>query len=1165
MSAQKKIGEDDLWRLIGLYFSDRRVLYAHVLKSYHQFIEVCTVEDLKRYSVIEEHENLERQQLIRNRFLFDNVSFKPAANETSYLSPSEARHRGFSYFGTLCADVRQVQERVHTATGDTEIKVVHQEKNVPVARLPIMVRSKYCTTSIAPETRRFECRFDPGCYFIVNGNEKVVMSLEKNVPNKVLVFERKKESFVEYKCVVSSFVDYSTIDVHSTVTLRYRDNDRVVVVQATGGLPEVPLFTLMRAMGVETDLAVVELILQCRPEEDEEMANALLPSVLANTAEDGSRLVTSGDAAASILARMPTYGRTFSEASRQKFLGRLLDKDLLFHVEGARGAKVRYLGHMAHRLMLVVLRRCAADDRDSFVNKRVELPGHLLAQLFRQGVSKMMKECSSYFRKKNVNEDSPLHVVSQLKPLTVEQVMKSALLKGVWGVGNKPKVGVARVLERLSFLQSATQFRRVVAPSADEKNTKIGSMRNVHASQYGFICVVETPEGEKVGLVKELSVSAHVTNLDLVSQGVLKSELRTVPAFLPHSQVAPADLRRHFKVFVDGDWIGFASDVQELTAFVGRLKQSAKVGRETGVVVDFPVKEVRLYTDPGRLVRPLLRTGPEGALHFAPATLDRCSSWDDFVSRFPEVVEFVDTEQQAYSCLVAVFPWDVEESVRVRQQSDVVNRDLVDRYENCYAPFTHCELHPSLALGSTVANMPFGNMNQGPRNQFGYAMSQQGIGIYLSSWQNRYDTSNVLVYPQVPVVVSRMAEFTGLGNLPNGENVVVAIASYSGYNQEDSIVMNETSVKRGLFRSFYLRKYVSTIGKNQVSSQDDVHTRPDQNYVKNMKADVDYSKLTASGYVPEETVVQAGDAIIGKVTPSVGPDGAQVYRDKSEVYKGLFPGVVDRVDPTVVNADGYQTYNMRVRSERVPHIGDKYASRHGQKGTCGILLRQEDMPVSERGIVPDLIINTNCIPARMTVGQLVELVLAKAGCVEGRFQDGTIFHGVDRRSAEQVLEEAGYDPTGHEVMYSGITGRKFEAKIFVGPTYYMRLKHMVADKIHARATGPTVMLTRQPPEGRSKNGGSRFGEMERDVAISHGLGTFLKERTVECSDKYTVAICNRCGLIASHSKSGESYLCHMCKSSLHVQKVELPYAFKLVVQELMAVNIVPRMFSSKKT
>ena len=435
-------------------------------------------------------------------------------------------------------------------------------------------------------------------------------------------------------------------------------------------------------------------------------------------------------------------------------------------------------------------------------------------------------------------------------------------------------------------------------------------------------------------------------------------------------------------------------------------------------------------------------------------------------------------------------------------------------------------------------------------------MGKQAIGIHTSNFNNRFDTfSHILYTPQKPLVGNRIMEHINCDKLPNGTNVIVAIATYSGYNQEDSIIFNQSAIERGLFSSTFYRTYKEEEKKNQLSGEEDKFCKPNTSSLLYPKP-CNYSILGSDGFVPKDTYVTDGDIIIGKTIPIKNNSNFK-YRDSSVSIRYSEEGYIDE-NFISTNADGYNFCKVRIRSIRIPMIGDKFSSRHGQKGTVGMVYPQEDMPFTKEGITPDIIINPHAIPSRMTIAQLVECILGKTCCILGCIGDGTAFNKISVSSISRVLESQGFNGCGNEILYNGFNGEQMKTSIFMGPTYYQKLKHMSRDKVHSRAGGPVVSMTRQPAEGRSSHGGLRFGEMERDCMIAHGSSYFLKERLLDVSDKYGVYICKECGLIATANSINQLYECKKCNNYGDFAKCYIPYACKLLFQELQTMSIYPR-------
>ncbi|KAJ1878345.1 DNA-dependent RNA polymerase II, partial [Coemansia sp. RSA 486] len=587
--------------------------------------------------------------------------------------------------------------------------------------------------------------------------------------------------------------------------------------------------------------------------------------------------------------------------------------------------------------------------------------------------------------------------------------------------------------------------------------------------------------------------------------------------------------------------------------------------------------ELRIHSDAGRVSRPLLIVDQDLRLKLTRAHIDaieRSEVAEDHAYRWADlladgVIEYLDAEEEE-TVMICMTPNQLAESYWYHRTGVLPHeeQDLASRVRSRRSAFintwTHCEIHPSMILGICASIVPFPDHNQSPRNTYQSAMGKQAMGIMLTNYQIRMDTlANILYYPQKPLATTRAMDYLKFRDLPAGQNAIVGIMCYGGYNQEDSVIMNQSSIDRGLFRSLYFRTHGDEEDKQGLKDKG-VFERPTAETTLRLKHGT-YEKLEDDGLIAPGTRVTGDDIIIGKTT-AIPPDSLELGQrtkthtkiDASKALRSTERGIVDQVMLTT-NADGYTFVKVRIRSTRVPQMGDKFASRHGQKGTIGITYRTEDMPFSAEGVVPDIIINPHAIPSRMTIGHLVECLLSKLSTLIGSEGDATPFTDVTVEAISEQLLERGYQPRGFEVMYNGHTGRKLAAQIFLGPTYYQRLKHMVDDKIHSRARGPQQILTRQPVEGRSRDGGLRFGEMERDVMIAHGVAQFLKERLFDVSDAYRVHVCDLCGLMVVAKLKKSEFECTACKNKTRISQVHIPYACKLLFQELMAMNIAPRL------
>ena len=503
-------------------------------------------------------------------------------------------------------------------------------------------------------------------------------------------------------------------------------------------------------------------------------------------------------------------------------------------------------------------------------------------------------------------------------------------------------------------------------------------------------------------------------------------------------------------------------------------------------------------------------------------------------------IEYLDVQEEEFS-LIAM-------------QKEDLSRVLRNNY---YSAYTHCEIHPSMILGVCASIIPFSDHNQSPRNLYQSSMGRQAIGIYTSNYNTRMDTlGHILFYPQMPLAYTKSSEIIKYNELPSGINAIVAIMCYTGYNQEDSIIMNQSSIDRGLFRSCFFRTYTSM-------ERNDADYKRYEHFEIPKKEDPKFKDLGKEGLISPGIKVSENSVIIGKTMEN--PDRNINQRiDVSERIRPDEEGIIESVMFSM-NGEGFRIAKVKCRNIRIPQIGDKFASRHGQKGTIGMTFRQEDLPFTLEGITPDIIVNPHAIPSRMTIGHLIECLNSKKVVLKENLSpkdfDATPFnYEITVDSISSQLHELGYQRHGNEAMFNGFTGKKEDILTFIGPTYYQKLKHMVCDKMYSRSTGKYDILTRQPPEGRSRSGGLRFGEMERDCMISHGASLFLKERLFEVSDKYKVYICDNCGLIGEVESVNNNILrCHNCFANDKISEVSLPYCCKLLFQELMAMHIKPIM------
>ena len=663
------------------------------------------------------------------------------------------------------------------------------------------------------------------------------------------------------------------------------------------------------------------------------------------------------------------------------------------------------------------------------------------------------------------------------------------------------------------------------------------------------LAVHNTPEGQSVGVVKNLSYMTHVTIHS--NSGPLYDYV--LPSIIPVQNLTAREMYEKTKVFINGAWVGISENPVELYQMLKEKKYMGIINVYTSIVFDYKFNEIRVCNDAGRLTRPLLRVRDNNILIKKRIIEDIKSGkvgWNDLITNCSigeSIIEYIDPEEQSWS-MIAMKPTDLIESGAEKEMFK----------------HTHCEIHPSTIFGVLASCIPFPEHNQSPRNTYQCAQAKQAMGVYVTNFDNRMDkTAYVLNTPARPLVDTRIMDMIKINKIPSGFNVVVAIMTHTGYNQEDSLLFNKGSIDRGLFQAtiYHTEKDED---KQKINGDEEIRCKPDPTKTKGMKF-ANYGKVNNRGVIPENTLVENRDVIISKVVPIKEnrndhtklikyEDQSRIYRTDEETY--IDKNYIDR------NGDGYNFAKVRLRTVRKPVIGDKFSSRSGQKGTIGNIIPEEDMPFTASGIRPDIILNPHAIPSRMTIAHLKETIMTKVLVQLGLFGDGTSFGELEIHTICEELLRLGYESRGNELLYNGLTGEQHECSIFMGPIFYQRLKHMVNDKQHSRSIGPMVNLTRQPAEGRSRDGGLRFGEMERDAMISHGASRFTKGRMYDASDKFHVYSCNKCGMIATYNDEMHIHICRTCENRTDFSYVEIPYACKLLFQELMTMNIAPRLMTT---
>ncbi len=940
--------QKELNKLVHLYFKQPSILYEHLFSSYHQFIEEIIPYSLK-HDKNYFYENIDGTTIYYHGLKCENVRIKPPTfeNDTEIKYPNDARKNHLNYFGTVIFDVKQIVDQVNIVTGEKSTIVAHTENDIAVANVPIMVKSKYCSTYIKKNTKA-ECKYDQGGYFIVNGSEKIVMSIEKMVDNKILVFTKKDPTYENgliYTAQINSRKnDWS--DNLQIVMMKTKKDGSITIT--TSQLVDIPLFVIMRALGLENDHDIISNI--TFNIDDIKMINHLRPSINLCQDENGNLIKSKEEAINYLITKINKskkfnqYDEEIAKKQKQLLVEKILREDLLHHLGQDIPKKRLFIGLMANKLISVMLGRAEVDDRDALQNKRIETPGILLGQLFKQNWKKMLSEIGKLFRKKNSSDTNPMNIIGQIKPTTIEQGIKTALATGVWGM-QRTKNGVAQALQRLSWIQSASYFRRILTPNMDTATSGITSMRHINNNQYKFLCCVETPEGQKIGIVKSLAMMSSITTQNNSQETVLKTILDGDKNIKHPADINPLDMNKYVKIFINGDWHSVVLIKHGLEVYknLKNKKRESIIDKHVSILFDYDRKEMRIYFDGGRLIRPLLIVEDNKLLlndtiikdiNEEILKSDINKGWKRLLSKYPNIIEYEDIESTNY-LMIAFKHNKLEESIQNKNNVIEYNESTkINRYGDYrWLRYSHCEFTGWVMLGAAASSIPFANHDYATKSIVYFSQAKQSIGIYLTSYKDRMDISQVLYHPQIPLAQTEAMKYNNFLDLPCGENTIVAIASYTGYNQEDSLVFNQSSIDRGIFRCDSLKKHHSEIIKNPSTSQDDVFTKPDPNKVTGIKQG-NYSKLNEKGFVPEETEITNNDIIIGKVSPiQATGNNNKVFKDSSELFKSNVDGVIDRVHTGIHNSEGYEMYNVRVRMERVPIIGDKFC----QKGSAQVL------------------------------------------------------------------------------------------------------------------------------------------------------------------------------------------------------------------------------------
>ncbi len=1102
----------DTWPVIKAMLNEFGLAKQHI-DSYNEFIDKIMKEIVEENNTIK----IPTQQ---GEWIFkieevwvgepstkDLASGGPIKKQHGYI-PSVCRLRGYSYYAPIKAKIKKI-----TNTTTTE--------EVDLGYLPVMVKSKICYLHGQPREKLIkmgEDPDDPGGYFIINGSERAIVAVEDLASNTIITRVDKSSSTVTYSSRMLSV--RGSLRNHVVVTLK-RESAVVTIPFTTSPIP-FPI--VMKALGVVKEADISDAV--ARGDKDIEQALApILRKYMEIDSQEEALLYIGNRTQAS----QQPMDRRINRARH------ILDKYLFPHVgmgEEYRLRKAYLLAEMVRRALELKLGYREPDDRDHYAYKRLRLAGPLLGQIFAKSLKSLMRDLQYNIMKSTIYRGK-IQLKYLIRGNKITHRLTHALATGTW---SQKTTGVTQMLDRTNFLSTLSHLRRIQSPLS--RSRPQFEAREVHASHLGRICPVESPEGQNIGLVKNLALSAVVSTeqpadlmLDtLYSEGVI-----------PIEEASSEVWSKGAKVFLNGDFIGFVLNPDEFVEKIRSYRRQGKIPYDVNIALrKFDNEKIRpeIYVESSsaRVLRPLIRV-ENGKPLLTKEHIELVQNGNmKFVDLLKKgVIELIDANEE-FNILTAFFPEELTEE------------------------HTHLELAPYFFLGITASIIPFAEHNQSPRNSYEAAMAKQALGIPVTNLALRMDSrAHLLEYPQIPIVQTRITDMIYLNDRPIGQNLVVAIMSYESYNMEDAVIINKAAVDRGLLRSFFYKTYESVERKlgGGISERFEIPTPEHLNYM----GEDHYRALEEDGTPYIEARLKKEDVVIGKTGPPRFLSEIVSREERRRDYSTTLDQFQATVDKVVFaqNKDGETTAMVRVREYRIPELGDKLASRHGQKGVIGLLAAPEDMPYTADGIIPDLIINPHAFPSRMTVGQFLESIAGKYGALAGRFIDGSPFVSFNYEELAEMLKSMGFEYTGTEVMYDGRTGRKFKAHIFIGIVYYQKLHHMVADKMHARAVGPIQVLTRQPTEGRARDGGLRIGDMEKDVFLAYGASSIVKERLLDASDKTTILVCTKCGLEGYHDARENKFVCPVCGPDAPLVPVNVSYAFKLLLDELKSMTIYPRL------
>jgi DNA-directed RNA polymerase beta subunit len=1098
MKYSKKNEIDDGMRLIKEFYKTTQFV-NHQIDTYNYFITKGMQSIVKRepeLRILNDEVDSSGKQLCttptmilkfghvyvdKPKFIHPNRTILP-------LFPNEARQKNISYEGTIYASLKVINT-------DTNQSTIHNQ--VPIGKIPVMLRSNVCNLTENNRIQNKECSNDYGGYFIIKGKERVLIGQLRRAYNKVYVEYNAEDKFKYLAEIRSTNVQGNSILIQlkiNTLTHEFFFSLPYIKFLLPAGL-------VFKALGVSE----ADMIKYCGVKSNLQIKSILIKQYNVK--------LTQKDAILSIANELDDDTKDF------EYIQTILNKELFYHLGDLTTEKSAiHLGYMMKKLSAVVYYKKTIDDKDSLANKRLDSTSSLICFLF-QGLFKQFVKTISNQLKTKKNPD-PISVIKSINIIT--QGLNISFMTGNWNTQKSStftRVGVSQVLSMQNYGAKISHLRRIMLPIG--KKGKNPHARQLHSSHFSFICPYETPEGDTVGIVSNLALSTQIS---------VEIPKKDVERILERIKIFRKDVDGKILLMINGNIIGSCDDGYVFYSKFNEFRNSDLIDSSVSIVWIKDEQEIHIQTDEGRLLRPLFVIGEKNKI---------CYKEQDLRSQAEGLPQFSWKEHVQNNNIVFREVWELEQSVVAMTEEDL-KKNKCDYLEICPA---------ATMMGVMASVIPLSNHSQSPRNAYQASMGKQAIGLPSEAFQYRYDTTlHVLDSPQQPLTKNEMVNMLHFNEMPHGANPIVAIMTYTGFNQEDSVILNKSAIDRGLFTSTTY-KTIMEEEKKRGNSDFECICLPKYQY---RNRNYDYSLLDDKGLICKKNIyLKKGVVIIGKTSNKVkkGDKNKDIQTsDVSVTIKHGDEGYLDSVLDTMTN-EGIRVIKIRIRIPRIPEIGDKFASSTAQKGTCGMIYRQEDMPFDKNGITPDLIINPHAIPSRMTINMLIEMCFNLIGCKLGIEMDATPFkHDNIEKELSDWAEKTNLGSYS-STMFSGLTGDRFPEKIFMAPCFYQRLKHMVIDKIHARVAGPLDTLTHQPVAGRSRDGGLRFGEMEKDCMLSHGSTRILKECLFDKSDKYTIPICMDCGNVPN-----KRIYCNNCEDN-NIEIKNMPYATKLLYQELMGMGL----------